>query len=189
MDRVKERLLPIRMLASILARVFTRAAHRQGDGESTAVTGSAGRAKMTVMKFYDLARDIQAKAKTSAGACLDLDFRNAVETFKDVRKPVWRNTHAMIDHGDERLIAQAFNTHDDGSALRRVFARVGKQVEQDLADTLPVHLDLQLWMQALQLKRRADLFAILIQHFPAERYQITGLVMQRKEAGIVQRGC
>ncbi len=97
---------------------------REGNSKSAAFTRNAGSGDTTVVVLDDLLRDIKAKADARATACLDINFRNTVKAFKNMRKFFWRDTNAMIFDRDNSLIILARNPHGNDKILWRVLAGI-----------------------------------------------------------------
>src|SRR5579883_1579620 len=109
------------------------------DGEGTALAGDAGNGETPIVAFDNFLRDIQTQADAAAGANLLVNLRDTVEAFKDVRELFGWNTDALVGHGNQRLVALAFQLDQHRRVCLRVFARVGKQIEHDLADALAIN--------------------------------------------------
>ena len=88
------------------------------------------------MPFDNLRRDIEAQSKTGIGA-----FAGTIHTeeaVEDAGLVGWGNPDSEVLHADGDVVGRVVEPDDDGVRARRVFHRIGQQVQDDLADAVSV---------------------------------------------------
>ena len=88
------------------------------DGEGAALAGGAGDDEAALMAFDNFLRDIEAQANTAAGAGLDINFGDAIETLKNVGELFRRNADAVVCDSDDGLAVLLCKRDVDGRVGR-----------------------------------------------------------------------
>src|SRR5678809_850062 len=65
----------------------------------------------------------------------------APEAIEDIRKVAWRYPYTGVAYLKHNVAAAVVQLHRDCPARRRVLHRVGDQVEKELSNPIPVHIE------------------------------------------------
>ena len=76
--------------------------------------------------------------EAQAGARPIADIARAMETFEQLRQVIGRNADALIREREGDLVARFIHRDGDRASLRRIFQRVGEEVDGNVAQQLLV---------------------------------------------------
>src|SRR6185312_893225 len=184
---LRVRLVRIFRLLANAVSLLVFGKERQMDGEAAALAGRTGDAEVAVVAFDNFLCDVEAQPDTTAGASLYVNFGNAVEALENMGEFFRGDADTLIGDGNDCLLILTLQFDDDWRARRRVFARIGEQIENDLANAFAVDCADQFYLRDSNLQCRTHSLAVFGQQFPQKGCKVAWLAMQGKHASFDRR--